>query len=219
MRRPILALSTLLLLLTLTPLYSQTERFSLVVHAATALPVGSFDEASTFAIGGRATLLLNLSSAVSLSVGTGYLRFGLTTPSELQGVQFVGDKSLDEESQSFIPLLAGARLRLSESNLVPYVGLELGAYLSNSGDFSHQFMYENGQGGGFITGYSSTEFGISPQAGLTMGISDKLKVDVNVAYHLLFTDGNYGSPLFTSGETAQQSTSFISLGAGVQFGL
>ena len=122
------------------------------------------------------------------------------------------NKDLDQYTDYFdlkmteIPIKGGAKFFLSDENLIPYIGAELGIHM-----FS--FKYEVSGFGFSGTTESESEIGIAPLAGIMIPISDNIYFNGCAKYTIIKVENYYEDV------TGSISFDYLTIFAGVSIGL
>ena len=148
------------------------------------VPFGDFGEAVGVGSGGAAHLRYFITDEFAAGVNTGYHLFlgediDLGILGTIEGIDF-----------SFIPITAGAEYYIPLGELRPRIGFDLGLYLAGTsldGDGVEAF------------------FGITPNVGAAIKVSDQMDLIGDLKFHNVFPDG--GSTI-----------SFMGVNVGVMFG-
>lgn len=142
------------------------------IQGATAIPTGYAEDAVSLGYGGSVNFSMPvILSNIELSLTAGYYQFGFKENLPDYDFKF-----------SSIPILAGIRFNLMDVDVIPYVGIETGAYITeyltkmNYGFFGDTTIITN-----------ATHWGISPEAGFKMNIVPALDLDVKAKYNYIRT--------------------------------
>jgi hypothetical protein len=133
---------------------SQPWKKQIALDANISIPGGSGDGVGT-GFGGAAAFYYQLLTRVTfLSASVGYNSF---------------------DGFTIMPLLIGARYNFALTGFQPYIGFELGMYLSS---------YDN-----TVIG-SSSDFGFQPKIGFRYPLSAGLDFDASIKYHIITGEGD-----------------------------
>ncbi len=191
-----LAIMVALLIIAL-PLYGQTagpSQWSIGVGAEGGVPVGDFNNASNFGIGGLAFVGYNgFDPAFQLTLSSGYVHFSGKDISD----PFTGGTI--NTKWGIIPIVLGGKYYFMPGDTRVYGQANVGLYvLSASADET--------VGSATVSVSSSTsKFGVSPVLGAQFKAGDKMWVDVHANYSAVFTEGS--------------TTSWVGFGLGLVFDL
>lgn len=149
--------------------FSQTK---LRLQLATAIPTGYAEDAVSLGYGGS----INISSPIfisniELSVTAGYYQFGFK-------------ENLPDYDFNFtsIPIIAGVRFNFTDVDVIPYIGLESGVYIT---EYLTKISF--GFFGDTSTVTNAIHWGISPEAGFKINIIPELDLDVKAKYNYIRT--------------------------------
>ncbi len=140
------------------------------------IPVGDFHTLNGLGFGGMLRAGYLTGDNVLLTVGSGYLTFsgGLKIPSL--------DVSLPTPRSSVIPIVAGARYLFNEGqDTRAFAGGEAGLFILN---------VNIGISGLATVGTTSTEFGVSPLAGVRFRSAESTAIDALARYSIVVMDGH-----------------------------
>ncbi|HRY98450.1 MAG TPA: outer membrane beta-barrel protein [Bacteroidales bacterium] len=148
------------------------------------LPMGDFGDGNKMGFGLTVDGLYFMEQ-LGVGLNTGYHIFG-----------FKEETGFSEGNHSIIPLLPQAVYLLGTSEFKPFVGMGLGAFNSMvkgklsvtvpvgfnpiTGEIEYETVTQDYDD-------SSTDFGISPVAGFYYTLSDKIHINVNLRYNMIFT--------------------------------
>ncbi len=99
---------------------------------------------------------------------------------------------------NLIPITGQAEFFFTEGKVRPYVGAETGVYIVKA----------KVSAGGFNGSSSESFFGAAPKAGIQFMFTDKIGLDLNAGYHLIFPK-----------EDGDETDKTLILGAGLVFNL
>lgn len=174
-------LAVLFLLFFVSSFVSAQSKMALSGNVGAALPMGDFGDAFKTGLGAHATFFYNLNQNIDLTGSLGYYSW---TSKESSDVTF-----------SSVPVLVGARYNLGKmSSLQPYGVAELGLHFATAEAKIFGATYSA----------SETDFGFGLGAGAYYPLDETTKIDVNLKYNVISSDG---------------SNAYISIAAGVVFGL
>ncbi len=136
------------------------------------VPSGDFSEGWETGFGLTANALFQVETDVQVTGALSYHRFPKT-----EKLTIVGG------SYSSVGILGGVRYTLSRSETAWYIGGEAGIHI-NTNTLEMKTTYETT----VEESDSESAFGISLLGGLTYPLSDKLFLDANAKYHIVFTE-------------------------------
>ncbi|MFP4489567.1 MAG: outer membrane beta-barrel protein [Bacteroidales bacterium] len=166
---------------------SSTAQNDILLSYDLAIPAGNTKEyiSTSSARGGTLEIAHLLNDEISLG-----LRIGLQTFYEIR------DKDLYTEDNISIygkqvryinsfPIMVAAKYKLTTNRLtIPYAGLALGTYF---------FEMQTDMGLYNITNDNMWNFGFQPEAGLLIGISDNLRLNLSTKYNHIFKNSSVDS--------------------------
>jgi hypothetical protein len=146
----------LLLLTAAVPAFGQSQPWKkqIALDANISIPGGAGENVGTGYGGAAAFYYQLLTRNTFISASVGYNAF---------------------EGFTIIPLLIGARYNFSITGFQPYIGVELGLYLTS---------YDN-----TVIG-SSSDFGLQPKIGFRYPLSPGLDFDASIKYHIITGEGD-----------------------------
>ena len=171
-----------LLVLTAVSAFGQASQWVVGVKAHGGVPVGDFNTAASFGVGGTVWWGYMFDPNGTVTLRSGYLRFsGKDLNFSLLGVTGTAKTNI-----GVIPIVAGIRYFFMPGDTRVYGAAEAGLYLLNaSTDVTVT-------GGGLTAaGSASTntsKFGVNPMLGVQFKAGDKMNVDLHGAYSVVFTD-------------------------------
>lgn len=148
------------------------------------LPMGDFGKANKMGFGLNVDGLYFMEQ-LGVGVNTGYHIFG-----------FKEESGFSEGNQSIMPILAQGVFLFSTDEFKPYAGLGVGLFNSM---FKGKISIEVPIGIDPVTfepiyetvtqdfDDSQSDFGVSPMAGFYFGINDKMSLNFNLRYNMIFT--------------------------------
>ncbi len=184
----------LLLLILISPIYLAYGQAKLSLQVGMQFPSGSFAQAAHNGLGGIATLTFPQDRNLSLSASLSYNYWGPYT------AWYLGPN----DSYTSLLVLVGLRYGLSQRNVHPYLGIEVGM---NSLDFTRTTSYGTTS---TIYEVSAARFCIAPSFGIIAKLNSALDFDINLKYYASDPGQINGISL---------PATFFSLNAGVQFNL
>lgn len=146
-----------------------------------AVPVGDFNNVTSFGIGGMATGGYIIDPNAMLYARVGYLHFSGKdyTYETFDPITFQVITATANTSYSIVPILVGGRYYfMPPGDLRVYGAGEVGLYSLSASASS----------GSSSVSASSTKFGIAPTLGMQFKAGDKMDVDVHANYSIVFTD-------------------------------
>jgi hypothetical protein len=142
------------------------------IQGATAIPTGYAEDAVSLGYGGSLNFSIPvIFSNIELSLTAGYYEFGFKENLPDYNFKF---KSL--------PVIAGFRFNFNDVDLIPYMGIETGIYIT---EYFTKIDY--GVFGNTETITNETHWGISPEAGIKMNITPSIDLDVKAKYNYIRT--------------------------------
>ncbi|MBI1805679.1 MAG: outer membrane beta-barrel protein [Ignavibacteria bacterium] len=194
MRKLFLLLVAAILVLNL-PMFGQdatTGGWTLTVGAGGGVPVGDFNNASNFGIGGVASLGYVADPNFTVSATSGYLHFS--------GKDVTSGGYTFSTAVNIVPILVGGQYFFMPPGDVRVYGA------ANAGLYLLSYSASTNVSGVSVSGSTSeSKFGVSPTLGAQFKAGDKMNVDVNANYTAVFTDNT--------------TTSWVGFGIGLEFGL
>ncbi len=171
------------------------------VNGVVALPMGDFGDFAKTGFGATGTFLFRVIPQLDVTGTIGYLTFGVDVPT-VQGANIKADGSF-----SSIPILFGGRYYFMPGKVQPYGAAEIGLHISSGSDtevsFTNPFTGQTTTQ--TVEGESSTNLGFGFGGGVLIEAGKNLKFDGGVQFNIISTTGS--------------SSSYISIEAGVLFGL
>jgi len=163
--------------------FTSNAQFKIGANLNVAFPIGDMSNSVGIGIGGTVTGLYEFTPSISAGVQTGYISFA--------------EKDNSGVTYSIIPITAVGKYYFSESSFKPYIGADLGVYLSKAKVNASVLGYN------VSVSATSTDFGVAPTIGFEYLLSEKLILDANAKYTHIFTSGS--------------STAFIGVNVGIAY--
>jgi len=142
----------LLAIFAVSIVFTSNAQFKIGANLNVAFPTGNMSNGVGIGVGGTITGLYEFSKSFSAGVQTGYISFAQKNNS---GVTY-----------SIIPITAVGKYYFSESNFKPYIGTDLGFYLSKA---SASVL-------GYSISASTTDFGVAPTIGFEYVLSGNIQI-------------------------------------------
>ena len=191
MKRGLIFFSVFFVLSSYEIIFCQTK---LSIQGGIAFPAGDFSQIANNGFGVCGTLEFPQDENLSVTGSVGYYNWGPYS------AYYMGPS----DSYSNFQVMLGVRYELSQINIHPYMGIELGM---NSMTYTHSVPF-----GATSTVYESsiTKLGIAPMFGVILKINKKLNFDVNIKYNVAPSETVYN---------VTYPSNFFVLNAGFQFEL
>ncbi|OFY13101.1 MAG: hypothetical protein A2X11_13115 [Bacteroidetes bacterium GWE2_42_24] len=164
------------------------------VNAGLGLPMGDFGDSYKMGFGGSVEGKYFLNENIAVGATFGYYSF--TGKDELLTALSLGTESSADAKFTIMPILATVDYYFATEGFKPYVGAGVGLYswkskvtIPNYGDYE-------------VTG---SDFGVAPTVGFCYGLSEKIDLNVNAKYNMIFTEGS--------------STTYLGVNVGIIFAL
>lgn len=163
------------ILLLFSIFFLNSESFSqpkLRLQVATAIPTGYAEDAVSLGYGGSFNFSSPLLvSNIELSITAGYYQFGFKENLPDYDFKFTS-----------IPIIAGIRFNLTDIDVIPYVGIESGIYIT---EYLTKISF--GFFGDTSTVTNAIHWGVSPEAGFKINITPSFDLDVKAKYNYIRT--------------------------------
>lgn len=162
------------LILSLLILFASVSfgQFKTALQFSAAIPTGYNEDAVEIGYGGNLNLAYETGLLNSeLTLNFGYFHFG--HKKDLPDYKF---------SYSSIPILAGLRINLGSEDMIPYLGVSGGLYISE-----YTLDIDYGYFGKEVVVTKENHWGFSPEFGFKMLITNDFSVDVNARYNRINT--------------------------------
>jgi opacity protein-like surface antigen len=161
------------------------------VGAEGGVPVGDFNNASSFGIGGLAFVGYDADPSFSVTLSSGYIRFS--------GKDIVILGNTIKTDMSAVPIVVGGKYYFMPGDTRVYGQANVGLYLLNASASTTV------SGINVSASTSESKFGVSPVLGAEFKAGDKMWVDLHANYTSVFTDVS--------------TTSWVGFGIGLVFSL
>lgn len=198
MKRILLIFTTLVILFTASDCVKAQGAMNVGGQLTLAVPTGDLGNVVSTGFGFIGTFGYKYMPNIDITGKIGFVSFG-----EKSGLSGFADYSF-----SVIPILVGGKMYLGVGEILPYVGADLGLYMSSVSS-SSKVEYYNPWTGTTTTitsdvSGSDTDLGFSPQFGVKYGLAPNIMLDANLAYNIIFSGGN---------------SSYLGINVGVSMGL
>ncbi|MBI1803166.1 MAG: outer membrane beta-barrel protein [Ignavibacteriae bacterium] len=153
------------------------------VEGAGGVPTGKFNDLTNVGFAGRGSLLRAISDNFALTLSSGFFHFG--------GKDYYDYASGQSFSTAYnvIPITIGDRFFFTTSDVRVYQAINLGLYLIN------ESASTNVSGYNVTISDNASKFGAEPVVGIQFRIDEKMTIDANASYPIIFNTFDGGSSL------------------------
>jgi opacity protein-like surface antigen len=191
MKQAVVIVAILVVLCSLSAFGQAVGSWRIGVGAEGGLPIGDFNNVSSFGIGGVASAGYVVDPAFTVSLNSGYIHFS--------GKDFTVAGTTVNTSYNVVPILVCGKYYFMPGDTRVYGAASVGMYLLSASASATV------SGVNVSASTSDTKFGFAPALGAEFKAGDKMFVDVHGNYSYISTDVT--------------STSFIGFGVGLVFDL
>ncbi len=185
------------IVLSCLPLFGQSAghapgTLSIGIGVETGVPIGDFNNVTSFGIGGFTVGSYDIDQDLAVSVKIGYIYFS--------GKNYAVKEGTPDTSFSEVPILVGLKYfftpAMEGTSMRLYGAADVGLFISSAS--------ETVSGINESVSVSSSDFGVSPIFGVQFKAGNNMNVDAHVNYTSIFTSGS--------------TTSWFGIGVGLIFG-
>lgn len=187
LRQNIKIIISLIMLVFAVPGQNSTAQNHMLLCYDWALPAGNTKEyiSTSSARGGIMEFAHNLSDEISLGLKAGLQTFYEMRDEDLYTEDNISIYGKQERYINSFPVLVSARYKLIRGRrTIPYAGLALGAYF---------FEMRTDMGLYNITNDKMWSVGFQPEAGLLIGLTDNLRLNISTKYNHIFKNSSIDS--------------------------
>lgn len=159
-------------------------------NAGIGLPMGDFGDGYKMGFGGSVEGKYFLNDKIAVGASIGYYSF--TLKDEMLTILQSFSESITDSKYTVMPILATVDYYFATEGFKPYVGAGVGLYSAKIK------VSDSKLGDGEET---SSDMGIAPTVGFCYGLSEKIDLNVNAKYNMIFTEGS--------------STTYLGINAGI----
>jgi hypothetical protein len=199
---------------------SAQSKFGIGIGGTFLSPTGDFADVYESGFGGTVALTYDLSNNLQLSLTSGYSQLSFNNDKINEMLSAFGfDVNIDVDSKlKLIPVMAGVKYFLTESEFRPYASADLGLHIVS---ISASSVKVAGETYDAVAEESKTSAAWGIGAGFLYKISPVISIDVNAKINgnnlEVGTSNSYSGSGYSYSETSKSTTTFFTVSAGILF--